>query len=132
MTAELRIGTRRQRAWPLRRPSWWPVHCVRAGAAVDLVGVTTPGDRSSAPVAELGVGVFVSALRDALAAGEVDVAVHSLQGPAHRGRPTAGAGGRPPASDPRDALVARDGMVLGELPPGATVGTAARRAGWPS
>src|SRR3712207_6964995 len=33
----------------------------------------------------------------------------------------------PPREDPRDALVARDGLTLGELPPGAKVGTGAPR-----
>ena len=50
-----------------------------AGHACELVEISTSGDRSSAPVAQLGVGVFVSALRDALAHGEVDVAVHSYK-----------------------------------------------------
>src|SRR6202000_3534149 len=33
----------------------------------------------------------------------------------------------PVREDPRDALVARDGLTLGELPPGSTVGTGAPR-----
>jgi hydroxymethylbilane synthase len=33
----------------------------------------------------------------------------------------------PERADPRDALVARDGMVLGELPPGAVLGTGSPR-----
>jgi len=33
----------------------------------------------------------------------------------------------PPREDPRDALVARDGLVLGALPPGARVGTGSPR-----
>src|SRR5690606_31477518 len=35
----------------------------------------------------------------------------------------------PRREDPRDALVARDGMVLGELPPGSTIGTSSVRRG---
>lgn len=49
------------------------------GTPVELVEIVTAGDRSSAPVATLGVGVFVSALRDALAGKEVDLAVHSYK-----------------------------------------------------
>src|SRR5690606_25689959 len=72
-------------------------------------------------------GVFTSALRDALAAGTIDIAVHS-----YKDLPTAPderfeLAAVPPRQDPRDALVARDGMVLGELPPGARVGTSAPR-----
>ena len=50
-----------------------------AGCPVELTVVRTSGDESLAPVVELGVGVFVSALRDALVRGEVDFAVHSYK-----------------------------------------------------
>jgi hydroxymethylbilane synthase len=78
-------------------------------------------------VAQLGVGVFVSALRDALLAKEVDFAVHS-----YKDLPTAPAAGLviaavPPRADSRDALVARDGMTLADLGNGATFGTGAVR-----
>ncbi len=97
------------------------------GERVELVDIVTAGDRSSAPVPQLGVGVFVSALRDALAAKEIDFAVHS-----YKDLPTAPAAGltiaaTPERADPRDALVARDGLRLAELPPGARVGTGAVR-----
>jgi hydroxymethylbilane synthase len=98
-----------------------------SGRDVALVEMVTAGDRSTAPVQRLGVGVFVSALRDALAAKEIDVAVHS-----YKDLPTAQPDGLlvaavPAREDPRDALVARDGRTLAELPPGAVVGTGALR-----
>lgn len=97
------------------------------GRAVELVEIVTAGDRSQAPVQKLGVGVFVSALRDALIAKEIDVAVHS-----YKDLPTAPADGLiiaavPGREDPRDALVARDGLTLAELPNGARIGTGALR-----
>src|SRR5215468_7690292 len=97
------------------------------GTAVELVEIVTSGDRSKKPVTSLGVGVFVSALRDALAAKEIDVAVHS-----YKDLPTAPADGLviaaiPEREDPRDALVARDGLTLTELPAGARIGTGAVR-----
>jgi hydroxymethylbilane synthase len=97
------------------------------GRDVELVEIVTAGDRSNAPVQQLGVGVFVSALRDALAAKEIDFAVHS-----YKDLPTAPAEGLriaavPPREDPRDALVASGGRTLAELPPGARVGTGALR-----
>ena len=50
------------------------------GREVELVEVSTEGDRSAAPLAQMGgTGVFVSALRDALLDGHVDFAVHSLK-----------------------------------------------------
>src|SRR5262249_57934549 len=98
------------------------------GRAVELVNISTEGDRSAAPIATFGtVGVFVSALREALLAGEIDLAVHS-----YKDLPTAPAAGLvlaavPAREDPRDVLVARDGLTLGELPPGARVGTGSPR-----
>ena len=98
------------------------------GREVELVEVSTEGDRSAAPLASLGgTGVFVSALRDALLAGTVDVAVHSL-----KDLPTTPADGIalaavPLREDPRDVVVARDGLTLGELPVGSRLGTGSPR-----
>ncbi|MEV6896865.1 hydroxymethylbilane synthase [Amycolatopsis sp. NPDC051372] len=97
------------------------------GAEVEIVTVTTPGDVSSKPIPQIGVGVFTSALREALLRKEIDVIVHS-----YKDLPTAPAAGIvlaavPPREDPRDALIARDGLTLGELPPGSKVGTGAPR-----
>ena len=94
---------------------------------MELVEITTAGDRSSAPVADLGVGVFVSALREAVLAKEIDFAVHS-----YKDLPTAPGEGLhiaavPPREDPRDVLVARDGLTLTGLPDGARLGTGAVR-----
>lgn len=96
--------------------------------AVEIVPIVTEGDRSSAALSQIGgTGVFVSALRTALLSGEIDVAVHS-----YKDLPTAPAEGIviaavPAREDPRDAVVARDGLTLAELPEGARVGTGAPR-----
>jgi hydroxymethylbilane synthase len=100
----------------------------RTGRQVEIVGVTTLGDVSRAQLTQIGgTGVFVSALRDALLGGEVDLAVHSL-----KDLPTGPAAGIvlaavPPRDDPRDVLVARDGAKLADLPPGARIGTGSPR-----
>jgi hydroxymethylbilane synthase len=122
----LRIGTRPS-ALALAQTVLVAERLRSAGHAVELVEVATSGDRSTAPVAELGVGVFVSALREALVSGEVDVAVHSYKDLPTAPDPRLHLAAVPPREDPRDALVARDGMVLGELPPGARVGTGSPR-----
>jgi hydroxymethylbilane synthase len=122
----LRIGTRPS-ALAMAQAGKVAERLRAAGMPAELVGVATTGDRSSAPVAELGVGVFVSALREALVRGEVDVAVHSFKDLPTAPDPRLHLAAVPPREDPRDALVARDGMVLGELPPGATVGTGSPR-----
>lgn len=98
------------------------------GQEVELVTVQTHGDLSSLAISQLGgTGVFVTALRDALLAKEVDFAVHS-----YKDLPTAPAQGLviaavPRRQDARDVLVARDGLTLGELPAGSRVGTGSPR-----
>ena len=98
----------------------------RAGHAAELTVVTTPGDLSQAPVERIGVGVFTSALREALFRGDVDIAVHS-----YKDFPTAAEPRAhvivPPREDHRDALIARDELTLAQLPHGARVGTSAPR-----
>ncbi|WP_432510314.1 hydroxymethylbilane synthase [Kineococcus sp. SYSU DK001] len=127
MTRVLRLGTRRSALATTQ--SSWVADLLRAnGFDVELVEVTTRGDVDRAPLAQIGgTGVFVSALRDALLAGEVDLAVHSL-----KDLPTTAADGLalaavPEREDPRDALVAAGGRTLAELPAGARVGTGSPR-----
>lgn len=126
MTA-LRLGTRRSLL--ARTQSEQVADRLRAqGHQVELVEVVTHGDTSTAPLTQIGgTGVFVSALRDALLAAEVDLAVHSL-----KDLPTAPAPGLalaavPEREDPRDVLVASGGRTLSDLGEGAVVGTGAPR-----
>ncbi|GGK50609.1 hydroxymethylbilane synthase [Nocardia camponoti] len=100
---------------------------IAAGQPAELVVIKTAGDLSAAPVQQIGVGVFTSALRDELASGDIDVAVHSYKDLPTAQDPRFVIAAIPPREDPRDALVARDGLVLGELPAGARVGTSAPR-----
>ncbi|MCS5720589.1 hydroxymethylbilane synthase [Herbiconiux sp. CPCC 203407] len=98
------------------------------GVEIDVVIITSEGDRSKESLASLGgTGVFASALREALTAGECDMIVHSL-----KDLPTAPyrgltIGAVPEREDPRDALCSRDGLMLDELPEGARVGTGSPR-----
>lgn len=122
----LRIGTR-QSALATAQTQWVAERLRAAGHEVELVPVSTLGDRSRRPVTELGVGVFVSALRDALVQGTVDLAVHSYKDLPTAPDPRLELAAVPAREDPRDALVSRDGLVLGELPSGARVGTGSPR-----
>ncbi|MEJ7628035.1 MAG: hydroxymethylbilane synthase [Nocardioidaceae bacterium] len=98
------------------------------GRPVELVRVSTTGDRNRGSLTEIGgQGVFVGAVRDALADGEVDLAVHSLKDLPTTEDPRVVLAAVPTRADPRDALVARDGLTLGELPAGATIGTGSPR-----
>lgn len=97
------------------------------GVRTELVVVATAGDKSAAPVQEIGVGVFTAALREALADKTIDVAVHSYKDLPTAEDPRFRIAAIPEREDARDALVARDGLVLGELPAGSTIGTSAPR-----
>ena len=127
-TGTLRIGTRRSLLATTQSGLVADLIRERLGREVELVEITTHGDVSSAPLATMGgTGVFVSALREALLRGEVDVAVHSL-----KDLPTQPAEGSalaavPTREDPRDVVVARDGLTLGQLPVGSRVGTGSPR-----
>lgn len=126
-TTVLRLGTRRS-ALAMAQAAFVAEALAQHGGEVELVGVTTDGDRSNAPLTDSGgVGVFVTELRARLLAGEVDIVVHSL-----KDLPTAAAHGLvvaavPAREDARDALVARDRLTLATLPVGATVGTGSPR-----
>jgi hydroxymethylbilane synthase len=128
MSAPIRLGTRAS-ALAMTQARWVGDRLSEgSGREVELVEITTEGDRDTTPLAQLGgTGVFVSALREALLDGRIDVAVHSL-----KDLPTQPPGGIalaavPVREDPRDVVVARDGLTLGELPVGSRVGTGAPR-----
>jgi hydroxymethylbilane synthase len=123
----LRLGTRGSALAMAQSQTVADAVTAATGESVELVEIVTAGDRSNAPVAQLGVGVFVSALRDALLAKEIDFAVHS-----YKDLPSAPADGLtiaavPLREDPRDALITRDGRQLAELGPGTRIGTGAAR-----
>ena len=123
----LRLGTRGSALALAQSGSFAAALTAATGEPVELVEIVTDGDRSHAPVPQLGVGVFVFALRDALHAKEVDFAVHS-----YKDLPTLPADGLtvaaiPVRDDPRDALISRDGATLAELGSGARIGTGAPR-----
>ena len=130
MTGTVKLGTRRSQL--ALTQSGLVADMIRGlGMDVELVEIVSDGDRSQSAGTPLSgapsTGVFVSALRDALLSNEIDVAVHSL-----KDLPTYPAEGIvlaaiPEREDPRDVVVARDGLTLGELPQGAKVGTGSPR-----
>ncbi|GAA5144901.1 hydroxymethylbilane synthase [Nocardioides marinquilinus] len=132
----VRVGTRRSLLATTQASHVAALVREHLGRDTELVEITTDGDRSQADgtsFTELvgpgagATGIFVGALREALREGRVDVAVHSL-----KDLPTEPAEGLvvaavPPREDPRDVVVARDGLTLGELPAGSRVGTGSPR-----
>lgn len=127
-TGPLRLGTRRSKLAMAQSGLVAEAVSEVTGRAVELVEITTYGDTSKEQLSQIGgTGVFVAALREALLRGEVDFAVHSL-----KDLPTAQPEGLvlaavPEREDPRDVLVARDGLTFGQLPPGSRIGTGSPR-----
>ncbi|MFP3944650.1 MAG: hydroxymethylbilane synthase [Alphaproteobacteria bacterium] len=136
---KLRIGTRasplavaqaREVARLLAEAHGWDVPREdAAGGAVEIVKITTTGDRvRDRPLAAIGgKGLFTKEIEKALVAGEVDLAVHSMKDmPAELppGLVIAAVTGR---EDPRDAFIGGPAPRLTELPRGAVIGTCSLR-----
>ena len=95
---------------------------------VHVVTVVTQGDLSSTSLTQLGgEGVFATALRRALRENRCDLVVHSLKDLPTESFEDLTIGAIPKRVDPRDALCARDGLALEQLPVGARVGTGSPR-----
>jgi hydroxymethylbilane synthase len=112
----------------------WQAEHVKArleavGHSIEILVITTTGDRSVDGSLESvgGKGAFLKEIEEAMLAGEVDLAVHSL-----KDVPTSLPGGLGlcavlERADPRDAFISASGRLLGDLPRGATVGTTSLR-----
>jgi hydroxymethylbilane synthase len=128
VTTTIRIGTRGSALALAQTRAVAAILAAKGDVTTEIVTVSTLGDRSTESLASLGgTGVFASALRDALLAGECDAVVHSL-----KDLPTAPMAGLtiaaiPKRVDARDALCARDDLTIDTLPPGARVGTGSPR-----
>ena len=127
MAGPLRLGTRGSKL-----ALWQAEHVAAAlrarhGApAVELQVITTQGDRAAdVPLQQIsGQGVFARAIEDALLAGEIDLAVHSLKDLPGQDRQGLVLAAFPPRADARDALV---GAAFAALPAGARVATSSPR-----
>ena len=128
MTSPIRVGTRRSLLARTQSEQVAAMLRDRLDRDVELVEVVTEGDVTAAPLAAIGgTGVFVTALRTALLRGDVDLAVHSLKDLPTLQDERIALSAVPLREDPRDVVVARDGLTLGELPPAARVGTGSPR-----
>jgi hydroxymethylbilane synthase len=124
----LRIGTRGS-ALALWQANHAKARLEDQGEAVELRAIATSGDRMLDRRLESigGKGAFLKEIEEALLAGEIDLAVHSL-----KDVPTQLPDGLTlcaflERADPRDALVSRSGAGLDALPRGATLGTTSLR-----
>ncbi|TCL88518.1 hydroxymethylbilane synthase [Curtobacterium sp. PhB142] len=124
----IRLGTRASRLAVAQSQDVADRLAAASGRPVELVTVTSEGDTNRASLASLGgTGVFASALREALVAGEVDVLVHSLKDLPTAPYPGLTIAAVPKRADARDVLVARNGATVESLPEGAKVGTGSPR-----
>jgi hydroxymethylbilane synthase len=124
----LRLGTRKSPMAMAQSGQVARLITARTGAQVELVGLTSFGDVTRAPLPDIGgTGVFVSALRESLLHGEIDLAVHSLKDLPTAEMPGILLAAVPAREDPRDALVGQDCAKLADLAPGALIGTGSPR-----
>ena len=124
----LRLGTRKSPMAMAQSGQVARLITARTRARVELVGLTSFGDVTRAALPDIGgTGVFVSALRESLLHGEVDLAVHSLKDLPTAETPGIKLAAVPAREDPRDALVGKDRAKLADLAPGALIGTGSPR-----
>ena len=98
------------------------------GLSVAEVIIRTEGDQTTTPLSESkNPGVFVSALRDALLAGEVDFVIHSMKDLPAKPYPGIVTATVPEREDSSDVFISQSGLGLMALPFGSRVGTSSPR-----
>lgn len=124
------LGTRGSKL-ALQQSEWFQsrVHEVAPEVRVTLLKIQTSGDRIvDVPLAKIGgKGLFVKEIEEALLAGEIDLAVHSMKDVPAQLPEGLDILCVPPREDARDALISRDGRAFKDLPQGARIGTASLR-----
>jgi hydroxymethylbilane synthase len=125
---KLIIGSRGSQL-ALWQANWVKDRLAAAGFEVEIRIIKTSGDRlHNLPLSQSGTkGLFIKEIEEALTAGEVDLAVHSM-----KDVPTEQPSGLvvaavPEREDARDVLITRDGKQFAQLPAGARVGTSSVR-----
>ncbi len=113
----------------LWQANWVKDRLMAAGHQVEVKAIKTTGDRlAHVPLTQSGTkGLFIKEIEEALAAGRIDLAVHSL-----KDLPTEQPGGLyvaavPEREDARDVFISRNGQPFNLLPSGARVGTSSLR-----
>ncbi len=124
------LGTRGSKL-ALRQSEWFQsrIHDVAPEVRVVLRKIQTSGDKIvDVPLAKIGgKGLFVKEIEEALLAGEIDFAVHSMKDVPAQLPEGLEILCVPPREDPRDALISRGGHSFKDLPQGARIGTASLR-----
>ena len=130
MPRTIRIGTRGSAlALAQTRGIEAQLQARHPGLATELVIIKTTGDKlKDVPLAQVGgKGLFIKEIEEALLAGTVDLAVHSLKDMPAEMPPGCVLGAVPPREDYRDAFISHRYDSLGEIPAGGRVGTGSLR-----
>jgi hydroxymethylbilane synthase len=100
-----------------------------APGALEIVAIRTTGDRvQDRPLYEIGgKGLFTKEIEEALIAGTIDLAVHSMKDVATWLPAGLEIACLLPRDDPRDAFLSHKAQTLRTLPRGAILGTASPR-----
>jgi hydroxymethylbilane synthase len=126
----LRIGTRGS-TLALTQSRWVQARLEQQhpGLTVELLVIKTAGDRFvDRPLSELGgKGVFVKEIEEAMLAGTIDCAVHSMKDVPTELAPGLVIAATPAREDPRDVLITREPVRFNQLPHGARIGTSSLR-----
>jgi hydroxymethylbilane synthase len=130
LPAPVRIGTRGSHL-ALAQTRWVEaqLQALHPGLATELVIIKTTGDKlKDVPLAQIGgKGLFIKEIEEALLAGEVDLAVHSLKDMPAEMPPGCTLGAVPEREDCRDAFISHHYASLEEIPAGGRVGTGSLR-----
>jgi len=96
---------------------------------IDIVVIRTSGDvLKDAPLAKIGgKGLFIKEIEEALLAGAVDLAVHSMKDLPAELPEKLQIAAVPVREDPRDILISGSGREVANLPEGARIGTGSLR-----
>lgn len=128
MASPIRLGTRASLLARTQSATVGNALAEITGRTWEEILIRTDGDDTTTSLNQPGnPGLFVSTLRRALQAGEVDVIVHSFKDLPSAPEPGIVLAAVPAREDPRDVLVCRDGLTLATLPNGARVGTSSPR-----
>ena len=125
---KITIGSRGS-SLALWQANWVKDRLAAAGHEIEIEIIKTSGDKlQTAALAASGTkGLFIKEIEEALLAGQVDLAVHSMKDLPTDLPEGLGVGAVPEREDPHDALVSKSGLGIKELPQGARVGTSSLR-----
>jgi hydroxymethylbilane synthase len=125
---KITIGSRGSQL-ALWQANWVKDRLTAAGYDLEIKIIKTTGDKlANIPLTRSGTrGLFIKEIEEALAAEEVDVAVHSLKDLPTEQPEGLTVAAVPEREDARDVLISRDGRRFSELSPGARLGTSSLR-----